>query len=277
LVRLNLKKIKKPNKLVEVFYLTFRTRVRFPPSPHFAHFTKNGLCVAGRQYFKMNLVNLLFPKKCLACGKDEKYVCAGCLGKVKAPKAVCPECLKASIDGAVHAKCLKPQGLDGFTSLWEYDGVIRKAILALKYRFAYEIADELGLCSMRAVGGFTLPKDAVLVPVPLYWLRKNWRGFNQSEMVGKAVAQKLGWEFAPDLLVRRQMKIPQTELKRDERLQNAQGVFVVSRNIDVSQYRCIVLFDDVWTTGSTLKEAAKVLKKAGAKKVWGLTLAKGIS
>jgi len=236
----------------------------------------------------MNLADILFPKSCLGCGRSGGYICENCLSKVRTPKPVCPECLKPSIDGMTHTKCLRPLGLDGLISLWNYEGVVRKAILALKYKYAEEIAQELSQYAVEALetrNSFCLiPASPAgrytsisLVPIPLYWLRKNWRGFNQAEEIGKTISGGVGWKHEPNLLIRKKLKVPQTSLKRRERLSNVQGIFAVSLNIDISQYPNIVLFDDVWTTGSTLKEVAKVLKRAGVKKVWGVTLARGFS
>jgi ComF family protein len=224
----------------------------------------------------MYLLDFLFPKTCLNCGRSGKYICELCIKKVDAPNTVCPECLKPAIDGMTHTKCLRPWGLDGLVSMWCYGGVVRKAILALKYRFAAEIAKELSFYTSQAIRNSSIlnRKSLILVPVPLYWYRKNWRGFNQAEEIGKNIAKVLGWGFEPELLIRKRLRVPQTALNRKERLANVQGVFAVSRNIDISVYRDIVLFDDVWTTGSTLKEATKALKKVGAEKVWGLTLAR---
>jgi ComF family protein len=117
-----------------------------------------------------------------------------------------------------------------------------------------------------------LPKDAVLIPIPLYQKRKNWRGFNQSEEIGKMIANKLKWEYQQDILVRTRKTIPQTELKGQERLQNISGAF--SPNSDnLKPDKTYILLDDVLTTGSTLKEACKKLKQNGAKTVWGITIA----
>jgi predicted amidophosphoribosyltransferase len=100
------------------------------------------------------------------------------------------------------------------------------------------------------------------------------RGFNQSEEIGKLVAREMGWGFVPDLLVKNKSTASQVELSVKERKENLQGVFSLSPNISISECPSIVLFDDVFTTGSTLKEAAKVLRHAGVEKVWGMTIAR---
>jgi competence protein ComFC len=88
------------------------------------------------------------------------------------------------------------------------------------------------------------------------------------------VAEKMGWKFIPDLLIKKKSTTSQVELSVGERKQNLSGVFSISPNILISQYPNIILFDDVFTTGSTLKEATNVLKRFGVKQVWGMTLAR---
>lgn len=189
--------------------------------------------------------------------------------------------MKSSIDGMTHFKCKRKYGLDGLVSVWEYDGVIRKAIVTLKYKFAFKIASELADNAVNELksGKFILLKNPVLIPIPLYWYRENWRGFNQVEEIGKLVASKMGWKFIPDLLIRKVGTKSQTELGKKDRLSNVRGVFILnpnylSRNSSSLIHNSVIIFDDVWTTGSTLKEAAKVLKRSGFKDVWGLTLTK---
>lgn len=223
----------------------------------------------------MDLLNLIFPKTCLGCGKEGKYICSDCLAKVRVAKPICPYCEKASIDGFTHIKCAKKQGLDGLSAIWEYEGVIRKAILALKYKYSTEVGKELTNLFIRELQMGRNPVNAgVLVPVPLYWYRENTRGFNQSIEVGKIVAAQMGWKFVPDLLVRKRPTTPQVELSGDARRQNLKGVFSLNPDYILSTIPNILIFDDVFTTGSTLHEAAIVLKRAGVGKVWGLTIAR---
>jgi ComF family protein len=200
------------------------------------------------------------------------------LEKVKLLKPVCPYCEKVSIDGFTHAKCNKVYGLDGLTSVWDYDGVIKKAIQALKFKYSTEVGHELSANLVNVIKTqytkYYIPNTGSLVPIPLYWHRENVRGFNQSIEVGKSVAGKMGWGFAPRLLIKKKPTTSQVELSVSERKQNLRGVFSISPGILISQYPDIILFDDVFTTGSTLKEAAKVLKRSGVKRVWGLTLAR---
>lgn len=219
----------------------------------------------------MQFLDFIFPKKCFTCGKGRVYFCESCVAKVQNPKPFCPVCMRPSVDGMTHTSCKTPQSLDGIVSLWKYEGVIRAGILALKYRFAYDVCHELAeLCINKLTTDYRLP-TTVLVPIPLHATRERWRGFNQSEKVGQLVAKGMGWRFIPDLLIKKVATKSQTELKKEDRMDNIRGVFVLNSKYKLGESNYL-LFDDVWTTGSTLKEACKVLKRKGANSVWGLTI-----
>jgi ComF family protein len=178
---------------------------------------------------------------------------------------ICDNCL---------AKVRKGGFFQGTLSIFRYEGVIRKAIIALKYKYSTEIAKELADICVRNLQLMKSTHNCLLVPIPLHWHRENFRGFNQSAEVGKLVASKMGWKFIPDLLIKKKPTASQVELSVEKRRQNLEGVFSLNSNYKPRSFSNILIFDDVFTTGSTLKEAAKVLKKAGVKKACGLTIAR---
>lgn len=225
----------------------------------------------------MDLLNLVFPKTCLGCGMEGRYICDECLRRSGFAPPICPYCKKASKYGETHPDCREGDGLDGLTSIWEYGGVIRKAILSLKYKYSTLVGEELSNHFVSEVEhsniGQFISKTGTLVPIPLHWHRENTRGFNQSVEVGKVVAAKMGWVFEPNLLVRRKTTVPQVELSGDKRRQNLKDVFSVILSEEALNTSYII-FDDVFTTGSTMCEAARVLSNAGVTRVWGLTIAR---
>lgn len=225
----------------------------------------------------MALLDLIFPKSCLGCNKTGQYICQSCLDKVPILKPACPNCERPSIDGFTHARCKKALGLDGLCSVWRYEAIIKSALQSLKYKYATEIVQELCGYLVPELNNLTvksiLDNDFYLIPIPIHWYKQNTRGFNQSEEIGKVVADKMGWGFEPNLLIRRRSARPQAGLGVKERKINVRGVFTVNPNYMIPGGKCI-LFDDVFTTGSTLKEACKVLKKCGAARVWGITVAR---
>lgn len=221
----------------------------------------------------MGILDLVFPKTCLGCGSEGRYICRACIGKVPHAQPICPYCKHPSIDGATHINCLKKLGIDGLTSIWKYEGVVKKAILALKYKYATEIGKEISEYAITSLSSLVFPSAHNLVPIPIYWHKQNTRGFNQSIELGGNIAENLRLKFIPNLLVKRKSTISQVELSGEERRQNLRNVFILNPSYQLlaTDY---LLFDDVFTTGSTLFEATKVLKRRGVKRVWGLTIAR---
>jgi len=229
----------------------------------------------------MSLLDLLFPRHCLGCGQTGSYFCPACLNLIAAaPDRICPICQKGSFGGLTHPGCLTPRGLDGLTTIFPYGGLIEKAIKKIKYQFVTDLGSELVELFLSFVGedeAFTrfCQGKPVLVPIPLHPSRLRWRGFNQSELLGRLIAANLKLDFAPNLLARVKNTKPQVELDKKDRQGNIRGAFQVNKNFQfsISNFQFIV-FDDVWTSGATIREAAKVFKRHGAKKVWGLALAR---
>jgi ComF family protein len=125
---------------------------------------------------------------------------------------------------------------------------------------------------------FFVEKKPLVVPIPLHWFRQKKRGFNQSALLGKHIAQRWDLSLSEDLLVRGKYTFPQAELKKKERRGNIRGAFKINKkpplNSLISQCPSILLIDDIWTTGATMREAGRVLKEARFKEVWGLALAR---
>lgn len=193
-------------------------------------------------------------------------------------KQKCIVCERAAIDGFTHPKCKGRYSIDRTISLWEYSGVVRKAIIALKYKFAFEIAKEVADHSSKGIlhiDSLIRGNDKVLIPIPMHWQRKNWRGFNQVEEIGKLISKEFVFQYSPNVLKRNQKRQVQATLNQEQRAKNIEGVFAVSDNQQLAiSDKLTILFDDVYTTGATLKEAGKVLKRNGVKKVWALTIAR---
>jgi len=170
-------------------------------------------------------------------------------------------CGRLALDGVTHPYCRTRYSLDGLTSFFHYDGPVKKAIKAIKYRYVSDLAEEF--VSLLSIPEF---KNYVLIPIPLHSTRLRDRGFNQAEVLGSL----LRIPMRTDILRRTRATMPQAEIKEKKtRLENMKNSFA-SREI----WGNIVLFDDVCTTGATLRNAAGALKRAGARHVWAMTLAR---
>ncbi len=198
----------------------------------------------------MGLFDFIFPKKCLECSASGKYICPNCLEKVR-----------------------RGQYRNNNYSIFKYKGVIRRAIITIKYKFAYDIAEELASICVDRLKTYGLWHNANLVPIPLDRKRENFRGFNQTEILGKKIAEKLNLKFIPDLLIKTKETKHQVGLKGVDRKNNLKNVFEVNKLYIQYTIPNILLFDDVYTTGTTINEAKKTLQNADFKNIKSLTIA----
>ncbi len=222
----------------------------------------------------MNFVlDILFPKRCVGCKAYGSYLCQNCIYEIKQKDLICPECERPSLVGKTHPYCQGKYSLDGLWSLGAYQGRLKSAITALKYKSLPQLADILANITLdywqRHEPYFLEEtKQTLVTAVPLHWYRKNKRGFNQAELI----ARKLGLKYI-EVLKRVKYTKPQVKLEGDQRRENIKNAFALSGNNELLTNNYL-LIDDVWTTGSTLRECCSVLKKAGVKGVWALTLAR---
>jgi len=222
---------------------------------------------------KMNLLDLIFPKRCVVCNRFGGYLCEFDREKIKPAKSFCPVCLKAAIGGTTHAKCKSKLSLDGLICIFDYSTPTREIIQELKYRFVTDLANILRaeIKKTKLLNRYNFD-NFTLVPIPLTSSRKNWRGFNRTEVLGKLIARRLKLPFDPEVLQKKKETPPQAKLPRKERIKQMRGAFRLNTPRH-AEGRKFIVFDDVWTTGATLKSAAASLKRKGAEKVWGFALA----
>ena len=209
-------------------------------------------------------------------------MCDKCQVGLWEEEQICPVCARPSRYGLRHATCSKLYALDGLTCFWAYEGIAKKIIQKAKYRFYYDLLGELLVDSSSFISRpeFSyflkfLETKPVVVPVPLHPSREKWRGFNQAELIAKSLAARHKLSFNSHLLQRVKDTGHQVGRTRQERLKSVEGVFSLNSKLySLCSPVAVLLVDDVWTTGATLSECCKILKKAGAKQVWGLVLAR---
>lgn len=195
---------------------------------------------------------------------------------------ICAVCNLASFNGFTHPKCRGKYTIDGVFSSISYKGVAKKLIVKFKYdpylTGLKNVLSDLfheGIIQKEEFHKVLDSKSAILVPIPLFPAKERKRGYNHSEILAKELSKKLGLPFVKALKRIRNTK-PQADLKKEERKTNMKDAFDIDPKFEKEiKNKQIFLVDDVFTTGSTLLEAGKILKKNGAKSVWGLTLARG--
>lgn len=224
------------------------------------------------------ILDILFPKFCVSCGRWGTFFCQICQSKLTYSLSICPLCQHPGVLGETHPKCRKKYSLDGLTSIFTYKQPMRLVIHKLKYKPYLSgltpILLKLILACLKDYPGlkFFLHCKPTIVPVPLHWLRKHYRGYNQAQLLSIELAGDLRFPHC-DLLTRTKITRPQAGLSFTARKENVSDIFTV-KGISFSVPENILLVDDVWASGSTLKSCCTVLKKNGARRVWALTLAR---
>lgn len=198
--------------------------------------------------------DLLFPKSCVSCQEEGDWLCEDCflvINTLKTDKVVA--------------------NLDGITALFDYgENTVSKLIKMFKYNYLLGIADIFKKIITDTEFNDTW-SDFVIIPVPLHARRERERGFNQAEILAKLFAEKFCLSINKNLH-RVIYTAQQAKLSGEERRANLKDAFIWSGEVFPEK---VLLVDDVYTTGATMQECARVLKNSGVKIVWGLVLARG--
>jgi ComF family protein len=211
-------------------------------------------------------------------------VCLDCLAVVEPiSEGTCSICgdslpqVAASADIRVCAGCeQEPPAYERAVSYGSYDGELRELIHLLKYEQVHPAGKVLGGMLAQAIAKLTLTGSVLVVPVPLHGGKRRQRGFNQSELICRVALKSSSlapMELASGLLKRVRPTVSQIGLTRPQRVENLRGAFKVP-HLNRVEDREILLVDDVMTSGTTVSECARVLRRAGAKKVWVATVAR---
>jgi len=229
------------------------------------------------------VVDGVLPPRCLACGAivdEPDALCGACWSAMTffAPPwcAVCGLPFAYPVgDGAVCGACARqPPSFDRARAVLRYDKHSRRLVLALKHGDHTHLAGALGRWMARA-GRDVMEGADIIVPVPLHWTRLAARRYNQAALLAHAVRAAGGPPVAANWLVRRRRTPSQGRLGPLARVRNVRAAFALRRGRSVRGKR-VVLIDDVLTTGATVEECARVLRRAGAVFVGVLTVARAV-
>ncbi len=209
---------------------------------------------------------------CLLCGEESgpELLCAACAAELPALAEHCPQCALPSPAGAVCGSCLNhPPHFDATHALWRYEFPCDRLVQALKYRARLALAGFFA----RALASRPLPEVDLIVPMPLHPKRLAERGFNQALEIARGLARHLGRPIEPRGVLRVKDTLPQTELPYEERAKNVRGAFLCKLDLSGAS---VAVVDDVMTTGATLNELARALKRAGATRVENFVIARTV-
>ncbi len=224
----------------------------------------------------MRIINGLLPGSCLLCGADCEWgqqLCSDCLPLLPVNTHACQQCaIPIPAGNRLCGQCLKrPPPTDFSYCHWQYRPPMDRLIHALKFRADLSMARTLGRLMLPELEQLDRPE--LLIPVPLHPARLRHRGYNQAIEIYREAAQSLAIPMARHHVVRTRATRPQVELDARKRRSNLRGAFLVRDTIPAH----VAILDDVITTGTTVNELAKTLKRAGAEKVsvWAVARAEG--
>lgn len=210
-----------------------------------------------KSFFEL-LVEIFFPYFCVGCQKYDTLLCCDCYEKIifvnNQPK------LKENI-----------KYLDEIISICEFNDVVKQIIYQLKYKSVKDLSLVSAEIIYRAAN---IPKSDYITFVPLHKQKRKTRGFNQSREIATTLSDLTNIELLPLLTKTKQTKSQMSVSNKELRSKNLEGCFEVINSVDKKQIKdkTILIVDDVFTTGSTLNECAKILKKLDVKKIIGITL-----
>lgn len=225
-----------------------------------------------------NILKFLYPMKCPFCGMiSERGICEKCRKKFKTiQEPYCMKCGKPIQDEQQEYcyDCRKERhAYEWGRSMWIHTPPISDAIYAFKYQNK-RIYGKIFAKEMALKYGEILKKEGIemIIPIPLHRSRRRVRGYNQAEILAEYLSEYTGIPMRKDILKRVRKTTPQKKLNNKQRKRNINNVFEASK---VESIQKVVLLDDIYTTGSTIDEAASVLHKIGIQKVYFLTVSIG--
>lgn len=235
-----------------------------------------------RAFFDLCL-ELFYPSRCHLCGEIAEVnsvICDACEDKIERIGDnrcdICGKRFEAQYIGSrLCGDCIlhKP-AFDCVRAFARYKEPMSEMVQRLKYKREFQFLDWMTNALLQVYQReYSGENFALIIPVPLHWRRLLWRGYNQALILAKPLSKKLGIPLAPDILVRTRHTSHQVGLSPAKRKENIKASFRV-KNRNLVEGKKILLVDDIVTTGVTVDEAAKTLKKSGADRVCVLALAR---
>ncbi len=238
-------------------------------------FWRNAVCL---------LKDCLFPVFCFECQTEGKWWCEKCIKKYAITGVYyCPICHIDNNSGQPCNHCKVVSPLNGVAAFFNYNNhnVVGELIKQYKYNFAFDISSVwnmlIDLYLINIINKMNIDVNSLtIIPIPLHKRRERERGFNQADMIAKKIYRTLicerKVEFDNRNFLRKKYTQQQAKLSREYRLSNLKEAFVWCGKNPAPKN--ILLIDDVFTSGATMQECSRVLKKFGAQKVYGFTLAR---
>lgn len=209
--------------------------------------------------------NLIYPQECLICGKlNPNTICNKCENKIN-----------QELKYTYLKKIRNEYYFENQIYFFEYKDYIRRLIIDYKFKdksYLYKLFSEIiikneKICSI-------LKSYDIIIPVPIHYKRKKERGYNQSYLIARDIANKIkNIKLENKVVIKKIDNKKQSDLTKIERINNVKDVYEIINKERIKNKK-IILIDDIYTTGNTVNEVSKLLKKNGAKKILVLTIAR---
>lgn len=209
-----------------------------------------------------SLLAIIAPHNCLNCGREPYLICVHCRHLLKPPLQSCYLCLHFTSGGQICTRCKVHTPLDSVYAVSRYEGVSKQLVWSLKYS-GTQSAAKLIASELTRVLPYKNRESWVIVPVPTASRRARQRGYDQANLIARELSRLTGLPCRK--LLTRHGQTHQVGASRGQRKSQLRGVFRVKATVKLPTK--VILVDDVLTTGSTLREAAKVLRHRGVEHI----------
>lgn len=208
------------------------------------------------------MLDFLFPKECLVCLKTGLWLCKTCQKRLYPTLPSCYICKKLSNDFKTHSLCIKEDSFESIITLWKYNECSRKLIHNFKYKNRFQVANFIFSLFESKLKKINF-KNSLLIPLPSHRKKTLERGFNPTELLCELIAQKVNTQINTNLIFKKQENLSQASLDYEKRGENVKNVFEINTEAigEIEKYDNIIIVDDIITTGATMNEISKEIKK----------------
>lgn len=222
---------------------------------------------------KLYLLDFVFVPKCVLCFANKGMICDKCARLLPKAHLKCLRCGKRNPYGIYCPLCAHKFKPNRVLSVFDYCDEVKKIVHEFKYKDYSALSEELARLMVPIISDLKNYSSYTLVPIPIGARKLQYRGYNQSELLADHLGKFTDLSVRNILFRTHDSRPNQAQLEKDKRQKNIKGAFFVKNVTEISEN--IILVDDVITTGATIEEATKVLKKAGGENVVCISFALG--
>ncbi len=224
------------------------------------------------------MLHFLFPKECFICNKIGDWLCPRCKNKLINTLPNCYICRTLSNNYKTHSKCSSKNTFEQLVTLWKYNEYSKVLMHNFKYKNRFQVGKYIYSLMEDKIQNLD-PKETLLIPVPSNIQRLRDRGFNPTQNICESIKERKKVNINYNALYKKTANIHQASLSYNKRQDNVYNTFGLNNQEikKISNYKKIIIVDDIITTGSTLNEVCRILKPSVAQgvKIYGLTIFQG--